>query len=428
MSVRFGRLGSMGLGRVLTPGGPPAPPQLTGGVNPNIYADFVNNSYLGGGASQSTFAAWLTAVGGTYSRASSATYIDGGVVKTAASGVARIFGQGIRLTGAATNQITQSNNLLDATWGTYTPAPVQNVTGPDGIANSGWTHSSSAAPDSTNGLSHAVAGNTTGSPQTVSAFFKQGTSPLFYFGMYDISVGWIVLYQFTWSSGVPVGGLGGGSGSYTTTALANGWWLISITGTAAAAGHGMSINFYPELTSTGNTGKSTLCYGFHVTNTAFLCDYIPTTTATVAQAADSLSFPYTQTTFSALVNTIDQANSPNARLIGSDLPDTAVYINNFATAQSGTFNGTSVISSAASASSYASLHKAMSAGSPASRNIVLDGGAVTSAATAFVSASPVHIDVGQQGGGSNYAYGNFQQLALWNGVVASATDMQRLTT
>ena len=49
-----------------------------------------------------------------------------------------------------------------------------------------------------------------------------------------------------------------------------------------------------------------LIWGFHLgynTATAFPTDYIPTTTATVTQAADSFSFPFTQTTFSALVGT-----------------------------------------------------------------------------------------------------------------------------
>ena len=84
-------------------------PPMISGTQATIAADFAGSQYWASAASQASFAAWLTAIGGTYTRASSATYLQGGVVKTATANTPRFptdlggAPQGLRLTGAGTN-------------------------------------------------------------------------------------------------------------------------------------------------------------------------------------------------------------------------------------------------------------------------------------------------------------------------------------
>jgi hypothetical protein len=114
---------------------------------PTIYADLTtegtSNHYWYGRQSYVGFASWLTALGGTFSRASTATYLQSGVVQTAAANVPRfptdIYGNplGIRLTGSATNLAIHSQTFENAAWvktGSsistgFSPAPDGTATG-----------------------------------------------------------------------------------------------------------------------------------------------------------------------------------------------------------------------------------------------------------------------------------------------------------
>lgn len=90
----------------------------------------------------------------TFSRSSTGTYVDGGVVKSAANNVARFEGDGLLIEESRTNLITYSQDLsnaiwqnVDCSWGT----PL--VTAPDGTAtaqtptitnSNNFTHTTSA--------------------------------------------------------------------------------------------------------------------------------------------------------------------------------------------------------------------------------------------------------------------------------------------
>jgi hypothetical protein len=407
-------------------------PSLSGLGTANIFADWVNNNYAAAGATQSTLAAWIAALGGTYSRAGAATFIDSnGVLRTAAANVPRFMGSlGLRLTGPVTNLLLQSNNMLvSGVWATYSPAPVQNVMGPDNVANSGWTHSSGIG--ATNVMQNAISGAGT-TAYTASCFIRQGTAPSPVFGLND-STGstWLCLVRYTWTAGVPVGTLITGAGTFAPPVqLVGGWWMLSHTGTPAATGHTLVALLYPETQVAANcTGLNTQTYGWQITNTSFQADYVPTAATNPAQAADALSFPYTQTTFSALLITTNQSVSTGAfRFLGTNSSPSVLSINSVGPVTIAQYNGTSQNSTSAAIGTLVSIKKMMSAGSPSGRGIIIDGVSVHPDVNAYFNAAPTSLVVGSQGGTANWSYGNNLSMAIWNGVVASNTDMQRLTT
>jgi hypothetical protein len=231
----------------------------------------------------------------------------------------------------------------------------------------------------------------------------------------------------TWTNGVLSASAGIGNPTIVISPpLANGWYRLDITATPAVAGDSFSLLFYPESSGGGTSGLTTLVYGFQVTDTPFGVDYIPTTTAAATQAADSFSFPFTQTTCSLLANTINQNydGTGNQRILGVGPNGYApIYISspiNFASFGGGLVTGPAF-------SSLKLLNKTMAAGDTSTTTITSNGLTPVSGAGAFVP-SGTTMYIGNDRNGSDFAYGEFEAIGIWNGLVASAAEMQRLTT
>ena len=411
-----------------TGGGGSFPPNVSG-TQATIAADFAGQQYWASAASQASFAAWLTAIGGTYSRASSATYLQAGVVQTATANTPRFptslaaAAQGIRLTGAATNLLLQSNTFGTSPWTDGGPplTKTQNQTGPDGVA------SSAVLLGATGGT--AMFGlyqpfTYIAASYVFSVFAKKGAYNLLALdfgpsasngGVFDLNLGAVIKNT--------------GAAAVAIVALANGWYLCSITSTLAAGAS------FPEFYFTDATGARSLTlvgtetfsvFGAQLAQTAFPVDYIPTTTATVTQAADSFSFPYTQTTFSALAFTQGQQVSATGVISGNSatgaIPIYISSLNGFGTYQGSLLTATHI------SGDILGLHKTMVAGSPSGRSVTSDGVAPLSDAQAlFLGSAPTSFYIGDFNG-ANATYGNIGQIAFWNGLVASTAEMQRLTT
>lgn len=408
------------------------PPQL-GSTGADIAANFIGNKYQAAGASQSTFTAWLTALGGTFSRATPATFIDGGVLKTAAVNVPRIGANGLRLTGGITNLALQSNNF-NVTWGLNGWAAVPGGIGPDGVS-SAWIN----VPNTT--IDHYTTQPFTFVSGSVccSCFFKpngykygyvtitDGTGNNRYAANVDLTTG---VVTSTFSVGSPTSPQSG------SILLANGWTLVWVSiGTAAGPGNIIvgacnvasptwQVSYaYPQFAGDGVSGI--YMFGAQVTQTAFPCDYIPTTTAAASQNADNLYFPYAHTTFSVLVGTNNQSPSSGSGLVivGEQTQGvTPIYLGIGAFS---TWNGSNGISAAPFAGTSYSPHKIMAAGSNAGRSITSDGAAPASDANAFVVFNQMAL--GSYSSGSQPSFGNLSQLAVWTNIVATPTQMQQLT-
>lgn len=124
-------------------GGTPFPPVLNG-VQPVFFADFTTegttNHYWFQGAQYAGVAAWNTAIGATFTRATNATYFAGGLLQTAGSGSLRFptdassVPQGLRLSGAQTELAIQNRDLTNVAWTATTATVAKDQTGVDGAA------------------------------------------------------------------------------------------------------------------------------------------------------------------------------------------------------------------------------------------------------------------------------------------------------
>ena len=417
---------------------PPVFPPVVGATQATIAADFAGSQYWASAATQASFAAWLTAIGGTYSRASSATYLQGGVVKTAAANAPRFptnnsgVAQGIRLTGPATNVITNSNGFV-ASWTKQAVANTSSGIGPDGS-----TAASFILPDTTNGGHYTYNATPTfvSGRGTASVFLKPNG---YNFGFVTISSGanrYCSVFDLTSGASTATSPSGTPTGtSFGSTVLANGWVNIWVT-MDTTAGSGFIIvgpcnvgvpsfsTSVPNFIGDGVSGV--LAFGGQVTQTAFPCDYIPTTTASVTQAADAFQFPFTQTTFSALVGTngLRPNGSSSMYVIGAAGVDAPVFTSNstnFSLFSSAQITGPTV-------TDIFNPHKTMVAGSPSNTWLTSDGLTPATGALGIVTATPASLFFNSNAVGAANSYGNYSQLATWNAIVASTAEMQRLTS
>ena len=389
-----GRLGSQGSG-----GGLPFWLPLAAGLPPTFFADFTTegttNRYWYNGLPAANFAAWNTAIGGTYTRGSSATYLSSGVLQTATSGNPRFpkdasgVPVGLRLTGAQTELALWNRDLTNAAWVKTTTTVAKDQVGVDGVA--------AAASSLT-----ATAGNAT------------------------------VLQSITDASASRIMGayvkrlVGTGTINITQDNGAT-WTAISITGTYAfyklpaatlanpiigfrivTNGDAIAVDFVSERTNLAVTGND-------------VPDVIATTTAPVTQSADSLSFPFAITTFSTFCSVRDHTTE-FVRWVGTNVTSAPLFTTSSAVSS---YNGAVQLTGPAYSGGASAAHKAMSAGSPGGRSITSDGAAPVSDANAY-SAAITTIKIGDGGGAP--AYGNFTKFALWSGIVASGADLTRLTT
>ena len=127
----------------------------------------------------------------------------------------------------------------------------------------------------------------TAAAYTYSLFVKQGTSAICRVGLYDVSAGWLHLATFTFATESMA--TTSGSGTYGSQKLSNGWYRIWVTGTFPAGASDRAY-FYASTTDgvSGADGDSVYAWGAQIELGAYPSSYIPTTTATVARAADAV--------------------------------------------------------------------------------------------------------------------------------------------
>jgi hypothetical protein len=164
-------------------------------------------------------------------------------------------------------------------------------------------------------------------------------------------------------------------------------------------------------------------------NPGLVGEPIGTTTASVAIAADRLTFPYNQTTLSCLANMQNVVfGGATGALFGGDVITTwaittnaqnlwALYENGINLGQAGTAN----LQSAA---------KLMCSGNNTIRNIVYNAGVLATSATPLTGTG-VYANGVIGNFGPSFASGlngDISLLALWNNQIATTADMQALTT
>lgn len=391
-------------------------------------------------ATAANLAAYITAAGYTFTRALAATYYNSsGNLATASTGVQRIDYDPVALTvkgtlleGAATNYLLQSN-AFTTTW-TGNATFSQNVTGPDGSANTGWTQTAAAGGAN---VQQTLSPGTSG---TISLYVKAGTGAYVYIGVNDAGGGVATSFKTSnWTVGTQNWGLGGSpvialSGA-AVQQVGNGWYRISVNWSGAAL---TTIRFSiadADASSAFTTGKTLLMYGAQAEATTFQSSYIATTTGTVTRPADSLT--RTRTSPTSLTKVVT-AFTPPAH---ASVPVTTAW-----QLDDGSFNN--FISIAQDAAGHIILRRIIGGVSPGALTLgtiapntkftvaltcsaagfaaSLNGGAVVSDATAM-PAGLVDEYLGSDNGGEQW-FADVTTDAEWTGIVAANSDLIALSS
>lgn len=429
-----------------------------GSTAPSLFANFTTegttNHYWYLGAKYSSFAAWLTAISGTFSRASTAYYTNSsGNLAQASSGQIRfdydpisLQPKGLLLEGTSTNLLLQSNTFSNASWTLSSATVAQNVTGPDGVSNSAWT----LAGDGT-ASSHFMFQSITGSNATVytaSFYAKQGTNRYIQFldnGLSPSGNGYI---NIDLQTGV-TGGTFGSYSSVNVTNVDNGWYRISITATSTSTAITFALDIPQSLTDTRaqtfTTSNSVLIFGAQIEQAPFASSYIPTTSSTATRAADSLTATPISSWYNATNGVLYAAAEPiyeDASASGSVAISDSVGNNGV-----GFFNRPVTLATVASGGANVAVFSSTDAGQvgtvigtlsrtaiSATANsfiYVKDGGTADTDSSGAMPVSPDRLFIGPNtdtytGGGTIAPY-HINQIGYWP-TTATAAQLQTLTT
>jgi hypothetical protein len=218
-------------------------------------------------------------------RASAGLYYDvNGILQSSASGLRRDYDP--RISGPKYLIEEQRTNLL---------LPSIPVTGPWGVSSMTITANSAVAPDGTTTASLLTATGTSGvqvycgvtmtaAAHTWSCYFKKGTGAFGVISAYD-SVG---NHNSWFNITTGVAGSNEAGNTSTITALANGWFLCTVTRTAAVgSGYGVAGISNADNNLAVTNGVTMYAWGYGVEAGAFASSYIPTTSAAVTRAKDT---------------------------------------------------------------------------------------------------------------------------------------------
>lgn len=387
------------------------------GTPPVLFADFTteggSNHYWFNGAQYLGFSAWILALGGTQSRTGPAYFNNSsGFLTQASSGVLRFNYDPVALTlrgalleSTSTNLILQSNNF-STSWSLQNSSVSQNVTGPDGVANSAWTHTSTGSQKAQGFQSLLQTGI------TLSVYAKAGTTGFLYLSADGSNYQWFNLNTGT------VGTAGTGLSSARITARGNGWYRCSVffAGTSSFAVFGQSDGDNSFVTTNGD---SILLWGFQVEALSIATSYIPTTTSTASRSSDLINFPFSLTTFTSYLDTTSFQVHDHMLLRGSsgdinisyDVSTGYLTGNNSTQLQENTQLTTT------------SAHRVASCGSPTGRFIAYDGNHVISDNNRYTSGSQTDVNVFDASGSFT---ADVAQVAYWS-IEATPDLLDQLT-
>lgn len=280
-------------------------PYAVGGVSPLTVADFQGGTYTGAVSSLGDF---------TFSRASSATYVDeSGDLQSASSNVIRIDYRNnvaalLYEPTSATNLCAESNTFT-TTWGTSGPPTLtQDQVGPDGQANSAWTITDDNAGSAEYIVySYTVAADTS---YVLSIFIEKDAAPATYpgFGMINVGAG-SPLFIIDPSDG-SLAAFSSGSADNTFVDDLGGFLRVSAAFTSGASPGASAIRFYPAVSTNGSTSDlsatgSSVVYGLDLVAGSAPSSHIPTSGSTATRAAESITFSLDAGTYDVRVVTDD---------------------------------------------------------------------------------------------------------------------------
>jgi hypothetical protein len=242
----------------------------------------------------------------TFTRSSVGTYVDeNGLIKYAAADEARFdhnptTGEslGLLIEESRNNLINYSEDFGNNWWTKYDCSLSQTASAPDGSNNATIVTRDSTSYGTVFIYKPFGISVTTGESYTISWFVKAGT----YAGNIRLDLdssgtGGYPLNVYTVTVNLSTGvRTGGASSGYTITPYPDGWYRITLTGTATTNG---SIE-YSINTSGPSVGQYFYAWGAQIEAGAFPTSYIPTSGSTVTRQPDNAQI--TGTNFSSWYN------------------------------------------------------------------------------------------------------------------------------
>jgi len=204
---------------------------------------------------------------------------------------ARFETNGLLSEGEGTNYCLQSNDMTSV-WTGFALTESQNITGPDGVANSAWTITDLGMSPFASLTQLAVLSGVSGAA-TLSVFVKEGTSSEFSIRSYDTDDANTArgLINFQWVAGV-LSEKSVTTGTSTVQQFGStDWWRLQVHCTGVIAGNLNAIQIQASKYNY-NPGSSVtvIFYGVQFEPTPYATSYIPTTTIPVTRTADSHSW------------------------------------------------------------------------------------------------------------------------------------------
>jgi hypothetical protein len=380
----------------------------------------------------------------TFTRASTATYYDAnGVLQTAAANVARFdhnptTGEslGLLIEEQRTNLLTYSSEFDNAAWSKSNASVSANlVVAPDGAVSADKLVDTAA---STNHSVNQAATTVAATSYTWSCYAKSAERTQIALEIYNGGTTYKAIFSLVDGSFVS----STGTGTYTVTPLAGGWFRFAITGTASTT----TTNAFVYTASGGTTtylgdGYSGIyIWGAQLEVGAFPTSYIPTVAAQVTRSADAASM--TGVNFSSWYRQdegtvyIETEASPNTNTVYFDASDGVGTSNNFyidhnsGNIRNVTFSGgvaVSVLSFGAVGASYA-LNKLGCAYKVNDFAAVRNAGSPLTDASGAVPVNPSQFRFGSSANGiaSTYLSGHIRRISYYPKRLTN-TQLQALT-
>jgi hypothetical protein len=237
--------------------------------------------------------AMRSGVGGvTFTRASTATYIDRyGVLQVAGVDTPRFEKQGHLSEWSSTNLLVYSEQADNSAWTQENVTITANTT--DTLDLYGTNVADKIVEDKTNNTHYIYQSISVNSATlTFSCFVKAAECTKFRLSSYESSTPSNPIVADFDLSAITATPASSSTVYATITPLANGWFRVSATTTSAAK---VSTTFSLQLTRlgtgsyTGDGSSGLFVFGAQLEALPFPTSYIPTTSATVTRAADSLT-------------------------------------------------------------------------------------------------------------------------------------------
>ncbi len=396
---------------------------------PSLGMDFVADAdgrYTLNGTVYNDLTSFLSAAGGTFTRASIGTYYDAsGTLQTAASGTPRFdydpvthVAKGILIEESRTNLLIRSSEFDNATW-------VKSAIGTGSVPI--VTPNFGLAPDGTMSADRvqlALNGGTTTADQSY-----MGCSPTWVAGnSYYLSIWMKTNDGSTKIIRMDANGMPGGNVTVTGD-----WQRFTLSlGVLDTPARPITM---PRLRGAQGTSDSAdlLIWGAQLERGALATSYIPTTAATATRQADDLIIPYggwfVQASGTWNAEAYSSLNPNNGRIVGVSANSTN-YLGysgvSGATLETwdGSLNRTTAISPVASSSVYGKYAMNWSNGSML-RSIVSNNGAVSSGAIGLAYAGTAFA-VGSNGISGNWIDSSIRKIKYYPARVTDA-QLQLLT-